>query len=77
MSDLRHPANDKKYHHVDKQLLPASEHQIDVINRVKPLWEQEIKPQLCQGKNILISAHGGSLRALIKIISDLSNQQIK
>jgi len=53
--------------------LPCSENQADLIKRLYPLWNYELKGKLLGGKNILISAHGGSARGLAKIISNLPN----
>ena len=47
---------------------------MDVTNRLKPLWESEMRRKLVEGKNLLVSAHGGSARALAKIIYDLPNE---
>ncbi len=72
----QHPANDPKYKLFDKTSLPSGESLKLTIDRFMPLWEQKIAPDLKQGKNVLIVAHGNSLRAMIKHIEGLSNEQI-
>jgi 2,3-bisphosphoglycerate-dependent phosphoglycerate mutase len=57
-------------------LLPATECLKDTIERVLPLWEGSIAPRVRQGERILITAHGNSLRALIKVLEGLSEHAI-
>jgi 2,3-bisphosphoglycerate-dependent phosphoglycerate mutase len=73
-SDERHPCHDPRYAGID--ILPASESLKTTLERVQPYWEQTIAPQLKAGKNILISAHGNSLRALVKMLDGISDQDI-
>ncbi|MEY3670045.1 MAG: 2,3-diphosphoglycerate-dependent phosphoglycerate mutase [Pseudomonadota bacterium] len=68
--------HDPRYAHVDPALLPRTECLADTVERVKPFWEQEILPQLKSGKRILIAAHGNSLRALIKVLENMSDEEI-
>lgn len=68
--------SDPRYAHVDPALLPRTECLADTVARVKPFWEQEILPQLRSGKRILIAAHGNSLRALIKVLENMSDEEI-
>ena len=56
--------------------IPASESLKDTINRVLPYWESAIAPELRDGKTVLISAHGNSLRALVKHLSGISDADI-
>ena len=56
--------------------IPASESLKDTINRVLPYWERAIAPELRDGKTVLISAHGNSLRALVKHLSGISDADI-
>lgn len=56
--------------------IPASESLKDTINRVLPYWESAIAPELRAGKTVLISAHGNSLRALVKHLSGISDADI-
>lgn len=76
LDDARHPQFDAKYQNVSKGLLPAGESLKDTVARVLPLWNNEILPQLETGRQILIAAHGNSLRALIQHIEKLTPEQI-
>tara|TARA_Y100000768_G_C23958877_1_gene674220 strand:+ start:539 stop:1294 length:756 start_codon:yes stop_codon:yes gene_type:complete len=74
--DKRHPKYDILYKNVDKTLLPDSESLKDTLERVKPLWFNQILPKLRIGENVLIVAHGNSLRAIVKMIKNLSNDEV-
>ena len=74
LDDERHPANDSRYAGVDD--LPASESLKTTLERVKPCWVDVIAPDLKAGKDVLISAHGNSLRALVKMLDDVSDEDI-
>ncbi|MBQ4415202.1 MAG: 2,3-diphosphoglycerate-dependent phosphoglycerate mutase [Methanomicrobium sp.] len=74
--DERNPANDPRYSSVPKEELPLTESLKDTVARVKPYWENEICPQIKSGKKILIVAHGNSLRALVKILDNVSDDEI-
>lgn len=74
--DLRHPLNDEKYFGIDKNYLPDSENLNDTIKRVCEYWEDEIKNELLNDKNVIIVAHGNSLRALMKYIDNISDDEI-
>jgi 2,3-bisphosphoglycerate-dependent phosphoglycerate mutase len=76
-----HPANDPRYQQLvaeglDASLLPATECLADVLVRVLPYWNDVISPQLREGKNVLITAHGNSLRALVMHLEDISRNDI-
>ncbi len=73
-SDPRHPGHDPRYVGIDN--LPATESLKTTLERVQPYWEQTVAPQLRAGKNVLISAHGNSLRALVKMLDGISNEEI-
>jgi len=73
-SDQQHPRHDPRYQHMDN--LPASESLKDTLERVLPCWNELIIPQLQQGKNVLIAAHGNSLRALVKMLDEISDKDI-
>lgn len=75
-SDLRNPAKDVKYKTVSPSDLPLGESLEDTYNRVIPFFLSEIKPKLEMDKNILIVAHGNSLRALVKYLEKLSDEEI-
>jgi len=73
-SDPRHPGHDPRYAGIDN--LPAAESLKITLERVQPYWEQAIAPQLKAGKNVLIAAHGNSLRALVKMLDGISDEDI-
>lgn len=73
-SDERHPGHDPRYAGVTD--LPGTESLKMTLERVQPYWEQSIAPQLRAGQNVLIAAHGNSLRALVKMLDGISDQDI-
>ena len=70
------PRNDPKYKNIDPALLPKTECLKDVVTRFTPLWEDEIVPQIKAGKRVLIAAHGNSIRALIKYLDNVPDEEI-
>ncbi len=74
--DSRNPANQKMYSNISESELPLSESLKDCVNRVVPYFNKEIKPLIKEGKSVLIVAHGNSLRALIKYLKDISDEDI-
>jgi len=72
--DERHPSHDLRYAGIDN--LPGTESLKTTLERVQPYWEERIAPQLKAGKNVLISAHGNSLRALVKMLDGISDEDI-
>ena len=72
--DERHPSRDARYAGIDN--LPATESLALTLDRVLPCWNELIAPELRAGKNVLISAHGNSLRALVKMLDNVSNETI-
>lgn len=74
LDDDRHPAHDVRYKGIEG--LPASESLATTLERVLPCWHDVIAPDLIADKNILIAAHGNSLRALVKMIDDVSDEEI-
>ena len=72
--DQRHPSNDSRYSELKK--LPNVESLKDTVERVVPYWETEIIPSVVSGKKILVVAHGNSIRALIKYLEDISEEEI-
>ena len=74
IDDERHPAHDIRYAGI--ATLPAAESLASTLERVLPCWEEIIAPQLRDGKNVLIAAHGNSLRALVKMLDDISEDEI-
>jgi len=75
-SDIRHPRYDQYYAHLKKEELPCTESLKDTLNRVLPYWYEAIMPKLKEEKRVLISAHGNSLRALIKYLDNISDEDI-
>lgn len=71
-----HPINDPRYRLLPPDVLPASECLRDVVARVVPYWHDVIAPQLSAGLNVLVTAHGNSLRALLKHLEDISDSDI-
>ena len=76
LNDSTHPRFEKIYKDIDSSLLPSSESLKDTINRVTPLWLNSIRSNILLNKKILIVAHGNSLRALVKYLGKLSNEEI-
>lgn len=74
--DSRHPSHDPRYAGVDPTLLPATESLKDTLGRVLPLWEGTIAPALRAGENILVVAHGNSLRAMVKMLDNVPENEI-
>jgi len=72
--DERHPAHDVRYAGINN--LPSAESLETTLQRVAPYWENVIAPDLRAGKNVLIAAHGNSLRALVKMLDDVSDDEI-
>lgn len=75
-TDPMHPKHDPRYKHLDPALLPATESLKDTLGRVLPYYQSEIVPRLKQGENVLIAAHGNSLRALVKHLDNISDDEI-
>src|SRR6202000_1659486 len=76
LADPRHPRFDPRYAGIDPTWLPAAESLKDTLSRVLPYWESRIVPELRDGKNVLIVAHGNSLRALVKMLDMMSEADI-
>jgi 2,3-bisphosphoglycerate-dependent phosphoglycerate mutase len=74
--DKRHPRFDPRYAQLKPEELPASECLKDTLERVLPYWHGTIVPDLKAGKRVLIAAHGNSLRALVKYLDDVSEEEI-
>ena len=72
--DERHPKHDLRYTGIAN--LPATESLKTTLERVQPYWEEHIAPRLKAGENVLITAHGNSLRALVKMLDGISDEEI-
>jgi 2,3-bisphosphoglycerate-dependent phosphoglycerate mutase len=75
-SSPEHPVNDARYRFIDRADLPATECLKDVIARVLPYWNAEVVPQLRADMNVLVTAHGNSLRALVMYLESISEADI-
>ena len=69
-------ANDRRYANLDPRAIPGGENLKVTMERVIPLWQDQIAPKLLDGKNVIIAAHGNSLRALSKYIENISDEDI-
>ncbi len=72
--DERHPSHDPRYKGIDN--LPGAESLLLTLERVMPCWNERIAPDLKAGKNVLVAAHGNSLRALVKMLDQVSDEEI-
>jgi 2,3-bisphosphoglycerate-dependent phosphoglycerate mutase len=70
------PGNDVRYSNINKSLLPKGECLKDTVDRVMPLWNEVIVPDIKAGKKVLIAAHGNSLRALVKHLDNMNEDEI-
>ncbi|ANF59235.1 2,3-diphosphoglycerate-dependent phosphoglycerate mutase [Halotalea alkalilenta] len=71
-----HPANDPRYKDLDPRSLPSGENLKVTLERVIPFWQDRIAPQLRDGRTVLVAAHGNSLRALVKYLESISDEEI-
>jgi 2,3-bisphosphoglycerate-dependent phosphoglycerate mutase len=76
LDDQRHPRFDRRYADVPAADLPATESLKTTLDRVLPYWQQRIAPELKAGRNVMIVAHGNSLRALVKMLDNMSEAAI-
>lgn len=74
--DPNHPCNDPRYKHIRCQDLPSSESLKDTLVRVVPYFQDVIAKSLFERKCVLIAAHGNSLRAIVKYLENISEQEI-
>ena len=76
LDDPRHPRFDERYAGVPAGELPSAEALKDTLARVAPMWNTRIAPELRAGRNVLVVAHGNSLRAMVKMLDKVSDQDI-
>lgn len=76
VTDPRYPGNDPRYKHLTREQLPLTECLKDTVARFLPCWHEKIAPSVQAGKQVLITAHGNSLRALVKYLDDVSEEEI-
>ena len=74
--DERHPGRDPRYARLPKDLLPLTESLESTVTRFLPYWHDQIVPDVLAGRRVLIAAHGNSLRALVKHLDGVSQDQI-
>ena len=75
-SDERNPAHDPRYAMLDPRALPLTESLKETVERFLPYWHDAIAPAIKAGKRVLVTAHGNSLRALVKYLDGMSNDAI-
>lgn len=74
--DPRYPGHDRKYGSLDETEIPRTECLKDTVNRFLPYWNDVIAPSIKNGQNVIIAAHGNSLRALVKYLDGVSDEDI-
>jgi 2,3-bisphosphoglycerate-dependent phosphoglycerate mutase len=74
--DKRYPGNDPRYRELDKKDLPLTESLKGTVTRFMPYWHEVLAPALKSGRHTIVSAHGNSLRALVKYLGSISDEQI-
>ncbi|HGJ5873530.1 MAG TPA: 2,3-diphosphoglycerate-dependent phosphoglycerate mutase [Arsenophonus apicola] len=74
--DSRYPGHDPRYANLQPSGLPVTESLATTIERVVPYWEEVIKPRVKKGEKVIIAAHGNSLRALVKHLDKMSEDEI-
>ena len=75
-SDSRYPGHDRRYADLTKEELPLTECLQDTVARFLPYYHETIVPQIKAGKRVIIAAHGNSLRALVKYLDNMSDEEI-
>lgn len=76
VTDERNPKFDPRYASLNTSQIPLAECLADTVQRVKPYWEDVLKPEIKAGKKLLIVAHGNSIRAMIQMLDNLSEEAI-
>ena len=71
------PGRDRKYADLTTEQIPRTEALMDCMDRTQPVWEDRIKYELRQGRNVLVVAHANTLRGLVKIIDDIGDDEIQ
>lgn len=75
-TDPRYPGDDPRYKDLNYEEIPLTESLKDTIDRFLPYWHDTIAPSVKKGRKVLISAHGNSLRALVKYLDNVSEEEI-
>jgi 2,3-bisphosphoglycerate-dependent phosphoglycerate mutase len=76
LDDERHPGKDPRYADLDAADVPKTECLKDTVDRFLPFWHSDIAPTIKSGKRVIIAAHGNSLRALVKYLDEISDEDI-
>jgi 2,3-bisphosphoglycerate-dependent phosphoglycerate mutase len=76
LTDPRHPRFDTRYKGIDVAELPSAESLKDTLERVLPYWHSRIAPELRAGRNVMVAAHGNSLRAMVKMLDNVPEKDI-
>nr|CDS33978.1 phosphoglycerate mutase [Hymenolepis microstoma] len=74
--DDRWPGKEEKYKMLDKSCIPVTECLKDTVERALPFWFDQVVPSIKQGKRVLITAHGNSLRAIVKFLDNIPDNEI-
>ncbi len=74
--DERHPRFDPKYESLEKSQIPSTEALKQTVERMVPYWESDISKSLKQYNDVLVAAHGNSLRAVVKLLKNISDEKI-
>ena len=75
-TDPGHPSHDRRYADVPRQQVPLTESLKNTVARFLPYWNERIAPDIKAGKHVLVAAHGNSLRALVKYLDNISDEEI-
>jgi 2,3-bisphosphoglycerate-dependent phosphoglycerate mutase len=75
-TDKRYPGHDPQYKALGKKNQPLTESLKDTVDRLIPLWQEELAPSIKSGQRVLIVAHGNSLRAIVKYLDNISDSEI-
>ncbi len=76
LDDTRYPGLDPRYQNLTKRNIPLTECLKDTVERFLPYWSETIVPMVQSGRRVIIAAHGNSLRALVKHLDNISNQDV-
>ena len=74
--DPRHPKHDPRYRDLDPKDIPATEALKNTVERIVPYWKDEMEPNLIVHKEVLVAAHGNSLRGIVKYLKNISDEDI-
>ena len=77
VSDPYWPGNDRKHADLSPEQIPLTESLMDCMDRTEPVWSERIMFELKQGRNVMVVAHGNTLRGLVKLIDNIDDDNIK